>query len=609
MNLISELNRRNVTRVALLYLIAAWLLIQVAETVLPLFDVPNGVLRGLVLLLVLGFVPTLVFAWVFELTPDGVKLERDVSISPQARRAASNKLDIATLIVASLTISLMIFDRLTPEPRIEAPEHADTSPWAEDATSEEAVRVAVLPFLNMSPDPGDEFFADGISEEILNLLARVPGLQVIGRTSSFQFKDRQEDLTSIGEKLGATHLLEGSVRRSADRVRITAQLVGSADGVRLWGQSWDREIDDVFAVQDEIGREVTTALQAQLAADLPLPEPLATTVPQAYAPFLQARALLARRGADNMHQAVSLLRKAIDIDPEYAPAHAVLAQTFALLPHYDFGSAEDRARWIDQAVTAAETAIELDADVALAWSALGTARAHHQWLWAEAHAAFDRSLELAPSDAEILNLAGDFYRILRDPARAVALEGAAVRLDPLRAFNHSDLAHAYHVAGDCQQALEYARSGNALDALMPWAHLELVLCNIELGRMDQATEALSQAKAALSAATLDFLMLDFWLAHGQGREAEARRFLQNLSSEPDEQGHSPARIGYAWLLLGEPEKALEWLERAYRDRDWSLVISEPIDFDRIAADPVVREVLRHPELAVLGALRQRQAGK
>lgn len=611
MSLIRELNRRNVTRVALLYMLAAWLLIQVAETVLPLFEVPDGVLRGVVLLLVLGFLPALAFAWVFELTEDGLKLERDVEVPPEVKRRTANRLDIATLTVAVLAIGLLIYDRSVPvEPasatRTDAP--ANAAPSAAPANDRpewsETVTVAVLPFVNMSPDPSNAFFAEGVSEEILNLLSRVPRLRVVGRTSSFRFRGSDSGLRSIGEQLGATHLLEGSVRRSEDRVRVTAQLVHALDGVRLWNASWDRELDDIFAVQDEIGREVTAALREQLAAEVADPSPLPKTDPEGYTAFLRARALLANRGAENMHTAVGLLEESLRIDPNYAPAHAVLAQTLALLPLYDFADPSARPGWIARAEASARRALDLDPALAMAWSALGTAQAHHQWDWDNAQPSFDRAVELAPADAEILNLAGDFQRILGDIDAAIHMESEALRLDPLRAFNHSDLAHAYHLAGDCERALEFARSGIALDPAQPYGHLVRVLCNGELGRLATMRLAVDEARETVDADTFKFLMLEFWLALAEDDRRAAREILLDLAATPEGPGRSPARVAFGWLQLGESEQALQWLEKAYADRDWSLVISAPVNFRRIHEDPVTRRIFRHPELDRLYRIRE-----
>lgn len=608
MNLFSELRRRNVFRVALFYLVAAWLVVQVAETVLPLFEVPDAVLRGLVMLLALGFLPALAFSWIYELTPEGMKRETDVRVSPETRRRTAIRLDLATLVVALLSIGLIVMDRMVPgraeAPLSDAQSHLVTQ--LEEATFDgngETASIAVLPFVNMSPQAENEYFADGISEEILNLLSGAPQLQVVGRTSSFRFKNHEEDLRSIGQQLGVAYIVEGSVRRDGERVRITAQLVQASDGVRLWGASWDRELTNVFAVQDEIGREVTAALRQRLTTDVATPDPRPTTAPEPYTLYLRGRALLAERGADNMHQAVELLEQSIALDPEYAPAHAALAQSLSLLPLYDRSDPDARPGWIERAIDEAERAIELDPELAQAWSALGSAQAFHRWDWPAAIRAFDRALELAPTDAEILNLAGDFHRITRNVGRALALEGQALRLDPLRAFNHSDLAHAHHLAGDCEAALDWARSGHALDPGMPYAHLELVLCNGALGDLDAMREAVEQARAELQPQLFRFLMLDFWLALADGRSEDARRFLVAISQASPEEGYSPGRIGFGWLLLGESERALKWLEIAYATRDWSLVVSEPIDLDLIDADPVARAVLKHSELSELQQFR------
>ncbi len=262
MSFFAELKRRNVIRMAGLYLVAAWLITQVAATVLPLFGAPDWMARGVVILLAIGFLPVLIFAWAFELTPEGIKRDEEVdraqSIAPQTAQRMNR------LIIAGLLLSLIYFgfDKFVLAPRRDSALVAATTQAVKAAAQvKDRESIAVLPFVNMSADPENEFFSDGLSEEILNSLARIDGMQVVGRTSSFQFKGKNEDLRAIGKALGVAHVLEGSVRREGNKARITAQLIRTADGIHLWSGTYDRTLDDTLAVQLDIAEQVAGVLQ------------------------------------------------------------------------------------------------------------------------------------------------------------------------------------------------------------------------------------------------------------------------------------------------------------------------------------------------------------
>ena len=262
MNLFTELKRRNVVRMAGLYLVGAWLLVQVAGTLLPVFDAPAWVMKTLVGVLAVGLVPALIFSWVFELTPQGLKRDEDVkpeeSIAPQTTRRM-NRLIIAVLVLA---LGYFAVDKFVLAPRREVA-RSKQSPDGPSVVSN-AKSIAVLPFVNMTSEKENEFFAEGLSEEILNSLARIDGMRVVGRTSSFQFKGKDEDLRTIGEKLGVATVLEGSVRREGERARITAQLIRTSDGIHLWSETYDRTLTDTLAVQLDIAEQVAGVLNVVL---------------------------------------------------------------------------------------------------------------------------------------------------------------------------------------------------------------------------------------------------------------------------------------------------------------------------------------------------------
>ena len=263
MSLFAELKRRNVVRMAGLYLVGAWLLVQVAGTLLPVFDAPAWVMKSLVGLLAIGFVPAVIFSWVFELTPHGLKRDEDVrpeeSIAPQTARRM-NRMIIAVLVLA---LGYFALDKFVLAPRREVARSKQLPDNGPSAVAS-AKSIAVLPFVNMTSEKENEFFADGLSEEILNSLARIDGMRVVGRTSSFQFKGKDEDLRTIGEKLGAATVLEGSVRREGERARITAQLIRTSDGIHLWSETYDRTLTDTLAVQLDIAEQVAGVLNVVL---------------------------------------------------------------------------------------------------------------------------------------------------------------------------------------------------------------------------------------------------------------------------------------------------------------------------------------------------------
>ena len=269
MTFLAELKRRNVFRMLGLYLVAAWLIVQVASTVLPAFDVPSWMLRAVIIALALGFVPALMFAWVFELTPGGVKRDDEISRAYPTAPQAARRMDRLLLAVATLALGYFAVDKFVVAPRREATlvEMARQQAPPAPATKTPALdprSIAVLPFASMSTDADNGFFADGLSEEILNSLARIDGMQVVGRTSSFQFKGKDQDLREIGGKLGVANVLEGSVRREGERARITAQLIRASDGIHLWSNTYDRALDDTLAVQLDIAEQVAGALDVLL---------------------------------------------------------------------------------------------------------------------------------------------------------------------------------------------------------------------------------------------------------------------------------------------------------------------------------------------------------
>ena len=340
MSLFNELKRRNVIRVATAYVIGAWIIVQVVETIFPAFGFGDTAIRLLVIVLAIAFIPTLVFSWVFEFTPEGLKREVDVAREESITRFTGKKLDRIIMALLALGLGYFAFDKFVLEPARVAEIVAET---AQQARSDALVEsygnksIAVLPFVNMSADPEQEYFSDGISEELLNLLAKIPELRVISRSSAFSFKGKDIAIPAVAEQLNVAHVLEGSVRKAGKRVRITAQLIDARSDTHLWSESYDRELDDIFAVQDEIAAAISDALKMKLAlvaGEAVWPTVIKAANTDAYDAYLQGRELINRRGRENMEGAVRHLERALRLDNNFAPAHAQLAIATMLLTGY-----------------------------------------------------------------------------------------------------------------------------------------------------------------------------------------------------------------------------------------------------------------------------------
>jgi TolB-like protein len=486
MALLAELKRRHVLRVAALYAAVAWLLIQVTDVVTEPLGLPGWLLKVVIWLLAIGFPVALVIAWSFELTAEGLKRDTGEEVPRLVSVSAGRKFDFA--IITALVAALGYFVATRPSSDVTAPVRG---------ASGEARTLAVLPFANLSANVEDGYFADGLTEELLNLLAEIDGLKVAGRTSSFYFKGRNEDLREIGRKLGVGHILEGSVRRSGQKVRITAQLVSAQDGFHVWSQTYDRELTDVLDIQDEIGRSVADALKVRLApgADGRAGRPAVNA--EAYRLYLVARSRMQERGLENTRAAVRLFDEAATIEPSFAAAYAGKALALTLL-WGNHGVGDTRTVFVD-AESAARRALELDprsseAEVALgrlaelSWLASGRERRE------EAGEHFRRALELDPRSTLALYWLGR-YEMPTDPARAIALFEHAIEQDPLELMAASSRALALLQAGRSDEArTEYERVlgiyPDSAVLLRNYADAELLT-----GRVDHALELNARASA------------------------------------------------------------------------------------------------------------------
>ena len=375
----TELKRRNVIRVGIAYVVGSWLLVQGADLIFDLIGADDWVLRAVASVLALGFIPVVVFAWAYELTPEGIRKEKDIDRSHSVTQQTAKKLDIATMVLLLAAIGLLALDRALPEkPAAEsvsvpssqslAEQPSTSDPGLAAVTKAEPNSIAVLPFADMSAEGDQEYFSDGISEELLNLLVRVDGLRVASRTSSFAYKGMTSNVPQIASELKVANIVEGSVRKAGNRVRITAQLIDTQQDRHLWSETYDRDLVDIFAIQDEIATSIVTALKQELGIDAAVDEVVVTADTanlDAYELYLKGRTLFTAR--QRIDEAIALFQRAIELDPNFARAWEGLAAAEAVADDWLSGDGIDH---IPLAEKAAKKAIDLDPDLSMAYAVL-----------------------------------------------------------------------------------------------------------------------------------------------------------------------------------------------------------------------------------------------
>ncbi len=577
MSLFNELKRRNVFKVAAAYVIVAWLLLQISDTLVPALRLPDWFHSGVAFVLILGFPVAMIFAWAFELTPEGLKKEKEVDRSQSETSKTGRTLDFAIIGLLAVTVIYLVWDKFAAAPDLpEAKAVAEIVQAGPDTPVEKVVPVksiAVLPFTNMSDDASNEFFSDGISEEILNALAHVKELKVAGRTSSFAFKGRNEDLRLIGETLNVSHILEGSVRKAGNTVRITAQLVTVKDGYHVWSDTYDRELTDIFAIQDEIAAAILGELKAELIGN----ESLAAsrTDPQVYELYLKGRDLCGKWGPQEMLQGVNLLQQAVKLDPQYAAAHAQLAQCLVDSAFFEYMmpvEIESRAR------TAALEAVQLDDQLAEAHVALGAVIYYLQFDLEPAESEYLKALELNPNSTAALLYISWFYGESGRFDESLGPTEHLVRLDPLSAPARNALGQIYYLSRDFDRAIQEYERALELNRGDPSLIYYLASAHLQKGQIEKALALFKSAVDYSDTAPLYLAALGH--AYGvAGMEEEARQVLEELQKAAFP---SPYNLAIVNLGLGEHEQAINWLEKAYEARNGHLLyINEGPVFDAL----------------------------
>jgi TolB-like protein len=449
MSFFAELRRRNVVKVGIAYVVASWLLLQLTEVLAELLELNTDVGKIVIILLIVGFVPALIFAWAFEMTPEGIKREHEVDRSSSIANQTGRKLDFAIIAILVVALGYFVFDKFAsgPDPQ-PAPAQQNTALSPESASEPS---IAVLPFVNMSADPEQEFFSDGISEELLNLLVRVDGLKVASRTSSFSYKGANPNIPKIASELKVDHILEGSVRKSGNRVRITAQLIETSSDRHLWSDTFDRNLDDIFAIQDEIASAIVSALKTELGVGLGDVEVTAATENlDAYESYLKARELFYAR--TQLPLSISLFEQAIDLDPNFAKAWEGLAAAHSVSVAWLEGDDIDHEK---AANLAARKALELDENLSMPYAVLAMRGPTDNEGWQIKSIDYlDQAIEKDPKNATAWHWRAIKYDDLGFSEKAISDQEQCLAIDPgyLNCMQH--LARTLLFAGRSERATE-----------------------------------------------------------------------------------------------------------------------------------------------------------
>ncbi len=587
MSLIGELKRRNVFRVAVLYLVASWVILQVADVLFPALGVPAGGINLILGVLILGFPLVLIFSWVYELTPDGLKREKDIDRSQSVTSVTGQKINVLIVVLLIVAIAVVAIDRLLPASR-QAADTSGTVVSSEQAAADAAAdsgapstpttpddiaagkflntapeqSVAVLPFVNMSGDPQNEYFSDGLSEELLNALAGIKGLFVAARTSSFYFKGHTGDVADIARQLRVRNILEGSVRKAGERVRITAQLIDATNGYHLWSETFDRQLDDVFAVQDEISRKVAGALRVTLmtAGDAPIEKP--TENMEAYLAYLRGQQQLHAGGVAGFQQAIGAFEEAVALDPNFAEAYAGIARAWAAQLDWGNITQEEAA---GPAKAAADRAMALDPDLPMALTAQALAfltSGPRNGVDPRTLQSLEQALSLDPENVDILGWYASALQSADRPEEAVAALERGLSRDPLSANLQMELGRALMSLRRRDAARQHFLSAMELAPDHPSPPDGIAFLERGLGRFDEAIQWQDQVIQRDPADAFSRMMIasDYLDLNDPDRAAQ---WLAVAESMPGRQTTVLAARSVTSYLKGDKAGAVAAAEKAY----------------------------------------------
>ncbi len=578
-NFLAELKRRNVYKVAIAYLVAGWALSQGIAQVFPVFDISNWAIRIIVLLIVVGFPVAVVFAWFFEITPEGVKRTEVADAMPKATGRKRHAWIYVVVAGAAISVALFFLGRYTASNRAAA-----AAPNELPAKS-----IAVLPFENLSEDKANAFFAEGIQDEILTRLAKVADLKVISRTSTQHFKSAPENLPEIAKRLGVMHILEGSVQKASDQVRVNVQLINALTDAHLWADTYDRKLTDIFAVETEIAKAIADTLQAKLTGSeqhVIAARPTEST--EAHQLYLKGRYFWNKRTGNDLKKSIDYFQQAIAVDPNYALAYAGVADAYVWLPGYTAGTPRD---CYPKAKAAATKALQLDDTLAEAHTTLALAIWLYDFDSAQAIREFQRAIELNPNYAIAHQQYGNNTLAALGRFDDAIVEGKrAVELDPLSLVINTDLGSDYYYARRYDEAIAQLRKTLEMDPGFYIAHLVLGQVLDAKGARDAAIVECQKARGLNDdPSVLGVLARAYGLS---GNKMEAEKILDQLKKLSQERYVSAYSFALIYLGLGDKEEALRWLEQSYQDRAGS-------DIGFIRVDPLLDPLRGDPRFEAL----------
>ena len=576
----AELKRRNVYRVAVAYAVVGWLLVQITTQVFPFLEIPNWAIRLVIMLVAIGLPIALVLAWAFELTPEGIRRAETVT-GATAAKSAHRAWIYVVMVACILSIGVFFLGRYTAL-------RTSSSLESAKAAAPSAKSVAVLPFANLSRDPDNAYFAAGIQDEIITRLAKIGELKVVSCLSTQRFKSSPDDLPAIAKELGVANVLQGSVQRSPDAVRVNVQLVRAETDTHLWADTFDRKLTDVFQIESDIAKTIAEKLQAKLTGSEERAISMQPTADvEAHQLYLKGRYLWNRRTAENLEKALNYFQQAADKDPNYALAYSGIADTCALFSVYGAGAPQE---YLPRAKAAAEKAVELDDSLAEAHASLGLVY-HSYFRGAESAREFDRSIQLDPNYATAHHWYGRLTLVMQGKLDHALVEvKRAYELDPVSPIIHTDVGAVYLMARRYDEAIEQLRGTVQMDPEFYWAHRFL---GMALDLKGDTTGALAEFTKAFQLND-DPAGLGF-IGHAQarmGHEKEARARLDQMNDAAKRRYVAPYAFALIHLALGDKDQALDWLEKAAQERGLTY-------FNFIKVDPFLDPLRGDPRFEAL----------
>ena len=574
-NFFAELKRRNVYKVAVAYAVVGWLIAQIATQIFPFLEIPNWVVRLIIVLIAIGFPIALVMAWAFEITPQGIERTEVADTMPAVPGQKKHAWIYVVIIGAAISVALFFLGRYTA---------GSGTPRQSEAAAVSAKSIAVLPFDNLSRDPDNAFFAEGVQDEILTRLAKVADLKVIARSSTQRFKSAPDDLRQVANQLGVMNILEGSVQKANDQVRVNVQLINAMTNAHLWAEIYDRKLTDIFVVESDIAKTIADTLQAKLTgSEKQLIAVQPTTDTAAYEFYHKGRSLWEKRTGDNIPKAIAFYEQAIARDPNYALAYAGLSSAYILSPFY---AGADRHEVYSKAKEAALKALSLDPNLAEAHTALGKVLFMGEVNLAGAMREYQRAIELKPNDATAHHwLGNDTLAALGRFEEAIAQGRRATDLDPLSPIINADFGTTFYYARRYDESEAQLRKTLEIDPTFFYAHYNLGIALQAKGDLSGAIAEYEKARQLGDNTTVSTLCA---AAKAQAGDKDAAR---RMLSELDEISRHREVVGYLrallYLSLNNKDEALRWLEQGYAERDGSNICWINVDplLDSLHGDP------------------------